>query len=188
MAILPIRLIGDPVLRTPAAEVTDFGPELGKLIENMMETMDAVSGAGLAAPQIGVGLRVFTYRVTGQYGHVVNPVLENGEQWQEQGAEGCLSVPGLSFAAPRYQHSVVTGADRDGKPVRIEATGLLARCMQHETDHLEGRLFLERLSGEDRRAAMQAIRHTDFSGQAQRTAQHRGSQAQQAGSAFGVGR
>lgn len=187
MAILPIRLIGDPVLRTPAAAVTDFGPDLDKLVEDMAETMDAVAGAGLAAPQVGVGLRVFTYRVDKQSGYVINPVLENGEARQEQGAEGCLSVPGLGFAAPRWQHSLVTGVDRHGEPVRIEATGLLARCLQHETDHLNGILFLDRLSGDDRRRAMRAIRQADFEGHAWQAAQHRvrSASATRSGSAFG---
>lgn len=184
MAILEIRIMGDPVLRTAAEPVTEFGPELAKLIADMFETMDDVDGAGLAAPQVGVGKQIFTYRVGAVSGYVINPVLENGAALQESGAEGCLSVPGLGFALPRRELSTVRGLDLDGEPVLIEAEGMLARCMQHETDHLAGKLFIDRLSGDDRRDAMRAIRDARFEQITAKTNAHR---AQTIGSSFGSG-
>lgn len=182
MAILEIRIMGDPVLRTAAEPVTEFGPELAKLVANMFETMDDVDGAGLAAPQIGVGKQVFTYRIGADSGYVINPVIENGDELQESGAEGCLSVPGLGFAVPRWWQSVVRGVDLAGEPVVIEAEGMLARCMQHETDHLAGNLFIDRLSGTDRKDAMRTIRNAQFEQLAVKTNAHR---AQTVDSSFG---
>ncbi|NYE94097.1 peptide deformylase [Psychromicrobium silvestre] len=184
MAILQIRLIGDPVLRTVAEPVTEFGPELAKLIADMMETMDDVDGAGLAAPQIGVGKRIFTYRIGDQSGHVINPVIENGEEDQQPGAEGCLSVPGLGFVTARKQFSRVRGVDLNGEPLTIEAEGMLARCLQHETDHLDGKLYVDRLSGEDRKSALRAIRDENYDQIAARTTAKR---AQTVGSSFSSG-
>jgi peptide deformylase len=182
MAVLSIRIIGDPVLRTPAARVTDFGPELSKLISDMEETMIDVQGAGLAAPQVGIGLQVFTYRIDGFEGHVVNPVLEVGGQQQEDGdVEGCLSVPGLGNFLPRSDWARVRGQDRLGNPLDIEGTGLLARCLQHETDHLLGKLYIDRLEGDEKRAAMRAIRSAGFNAVSQQTALQR---AQSLGSSF----
>ena len=161
MSILRIRTLGDPVLRTPAAEVTEFDTALRTLVRDMLETMYAVGGVGLAAPQVGVGLRVFTWGVDGDEGHVVNPRLETGEDPQE-GSEGCLSVPGLGFATPRSNTAVLTGVDMTGRPLRREATGLLARCFQHETDHLHGTVYVDRLQGETRREAMRALRSASY--------------------------
>ncbi|WP_394940956.1 peptide deformylase [Psychromicrobium sp. YIM B11713] len=182
MAILHIRLIGDPVLRTVAEPVTEFGAELAKLIADMMETMDDVDGAGLAAPQIGVGKRIFTYRVGDQSGHVINPLIESSEDDQQPGAEGCLSVPSLGFVTPRKRFSRVTGVDQHGEPVLIEAEGLLARCLQHETDHLNGKLYVDRLAGEDRKAALRAIRDQHYE---QVTARTTAKRSQTVGSSFG---
>ena len=114
MAILNIRIIGDPVLRTVADPVTEFGPELAKLVADMTETMEDVEGAGLAAPQIGVSRRVFTYRVGGVDGHVINPVLENSDDYQPDHVEGCLSIPGLGFPVRRFRATKVTGVDLHG--------------------------------------------------------------------------
>ncbi|WP_026554291.1 peptide deformylase [Arthrobacter sp. 35W] len=183
MAILSIRIIGDPVLRTAAEEVTEFGPELAKLIEDMMETMIDVQGAGLAAPQIGVGKRVFTYSVDGVSGHVVNPVLDASDDFQPDGAEGCLSVPGLGFKVRRPRWVRLTGVDMHGKPVDMEATGMLARCFVHETDHLNGKLYVDRLEGEDRKSALQSIRNANYDSVTARTAAKR---AQTVGSSFGT--
>ena len=121
MAILNIRIIGDPVLRTVAEPVTEFGPELARLVADMTETMEDVEGAGLAAPQIGVSLRVFTYRIGGVEGHVINPVLENSDDFQPDEMEGCLSIPGLGFPVRRYRTTRVTGVDVNGNPVSLEA-------------------------------------------------------------------
>jgi peptide deformylase len=148
-----IRLFGDPVLRTPAEPVTDFDLELRNLVKDLTETMVDAPGVGLAAPQIGVGLRVFVYHVDDEPGHLVNPVLKlEGEP--EEDDEGCLSLPGLRFPTPRDAHAVVEGVDMTGKPLRVEGTGYFARCLQHEFDHLEGRLYIDRLSKRQRKAVL----------------------------------
>lgn len=192
MAVLSIRIIGDPVLRTPSAEVTNFGPELARLVADMMETMDDVHGAGLAAPQVGVSLRVFTFRIDDVSGYVVNPVLEvkaedenvdkNGNEDGE--LEGCLSIPGLGYPLQRAHWARVTGVDIHGTAIAYEGTGMLARCFQHETDHLNGSLYIERLDGEHRKAAMRAIRSSAYSTVADQTTRER---SQSLGSSFGLG-
>lgn len=162
-AVQPIRHLGDPVLRTACDPVRNFDAGLGKLIDDMFATMYAADGAGLAANQIGVSRRLFVYDCKDDderrhVGYVVNPVLavEDGETVVDE--EGCLSVPGLHFPTPRYDHAVVEGLDIDGRPVRIEGTGYFARCLQHEMYHLRGGLYIDVLEGETRRAAMRAIR------------------------------
>lgn len=182
MAILSIRLIGDPVLRTASEPVTDFDRSLAKLIADMDETMRDVEGAGLAAPQVGVNLRIFTYSAEGQSGHVVNPVLETGEEDQE-GSEGCLSIPGLGFQTPRKAWARVSGQDQYGGPITVEGTGVLARALQHETDHLDGVLYVNRLTGEDRKEAMRSIRDRGFEQLSSSTHQQR---ARSVGSSFRV--
>ncbi len=164
MAIQPIRLFGDPVLRTPADPVTDFDRELRNLVRDLSDTMLDAPGVGLAAPQLGVSLRVFTYHVDGELGHLVNPKLELSEDC-ELGEEGCLSLPGLYFDTERARSVVATGFDMHGEPVRVEGGDLLARCVQHETDHLDGILFIDRLDREQRKAAMRALRAAEWSGQ-----------------------
>jgi peptide deformylase len=161
----PIRLFGDPVLRTPAEPVTVFDKELRQLVTDLTETMLAAPGAGLAAPQIGVGLRVFTYHVDDeQSGHLVNPVLHFPSDEEQDGPEGCLSIPGLAFDCRRRAHVVAHGQNMYGDPVTIEGTARLSRCIQHETDHLDGVLFVDRLDAETRKAAMKAIRAAEWSG------------------------
>jgi peptide deformylase len=161
--IQPIRLFGDPVLRRPALEVVDFDRELRRLVQDLTDTMLEAPGAGLAAPQIGVGLRVFTWYVEGQVGHLVNPVLDLSEE-QQDGPEGCLSIPGLSIDCRRALSVVARGFDQHGEPVTIEGSELLARAIQHETDHLDGVLFLDRLSPENRKLAMKEIRESEWFG------------------------
>lgn len=163
MAIQPIRLFGDPVLRKPAIEVVDFDKELRKLIADLTDTMLEAPGAGLAAPQIGVGLRAFTWNVDGQVGHLVNPRLQLSDELQD-GPEGCLSIPGLTFDCRRALSVVAHGFDMYGEPVVIEGSEYLARAIQHETDHLDGVLFVDRLDGEARKAAMKAIRESEWFG------------------------
>lgn len=184
MTVLSIRMIGDPVLRTPAAEVIEYGPELAWLVHNMTETMHSVNGAGLAAPQVGVGLRVFTYAVDGEEGHVVNPVLTISGGLQGDDQEGCLSVPGIGFALPRADEVQLRGFDVTGRPLQLDAAGMLARCFQHETDHLDGRLYIDRLEGEDRRAALRAIRHARYNDVTAETLTKRSTKVE---SAFGRG-
>ena len=147
MAIQPIRLLGDPVLRRPAVEVVDFDKELRRLIEDLTDTMLEAPGAGLAAPQIGVGLRAFTWYVDGEVGHLVNPRLDLSAEIQD-GPEGCLSIPGLSIDCRRALSVVAHGFNMYGDPVTIEGSELLARAIQHETDHLDGVLFIDRLDAE----------------------------------------
>ena len=163
MAIQPIRLFGDPVLRTPAAAVTTFDKELRGLVKDLEETMMDAPGAGLAAPQIGVSLRVFTYYVDGVLGHLINPGLDLSEDLQD-GEEGCLSFPGIYFDTPRALRVVAKGLDQHGEPVTIEGSELLARAVQHETDHLDGILFIDRLDREQRKLAMKAVREAEWSG------------------------
>jgi len=168
VSIRPIRLFGDPVLRTAAAPVTDFDKELRTLVADLTETMIDAPGAGLAAPQIGVGLRVFTWYVEGQLGHLVNPELRLSEDIQD-GPEGCLSLPGLSLDCRRARSVVAHGFDMHGEPLVVEGSDLLARAIQHETDHLDGVLFIDRLDREARRAAMKAIRESEWFGLEQPT-------------------
>ena len=168
VAIQPIRLFGDPVLRQKAVEVVDFDKELRRLVEDLTDTMLDAPGAGLAAPQIGVGLRVFTWNVEGEVGHLVNPVLDLSEDTQD-GSEGCLSIPGLSIDCLRAMSVVAKGFDMHGEPVAIEGSELLARALQHETDHLDGVLFLDRLDAANRKLAMKAIRESEWFGLEQPT-------------------
>ena len=164
MSVQPIRLFGDPVLRTAAAPVLDFDKEIRTLVADLTETMLDAPGAGLAAPQIGVGLRVFTWHVDGELGHLVNPDLTLSEELQD-GPEGCLSLPGLTIDCKRALHVVARGFDMHGEPVTIEGSELLARAIQHETDHLDGILFLDRLDREARREAMRIVRESEWFGE-----------------------
>ena len=165
MSIKPIRHFGDPVLVTPASEVIDFDKELRVLVKDLTETMLDAPGAGLAAPQIGVPLRVFVWDVDESLGHLINPTLDLSEEMQE-GDEGCLSFPELLYPTPRAFRAVAKGFNIHGEPVTIEGTELLARALQHETDHLDGILFIDRLSEEDRKLAMKEIRESDWFGMA----------------------
>ena len=163
MPVQPIRLFGDPVLRSAATPVTDFDKELQRLVQDLTDTMLNAPGAGLAAPQIGVGMRVFTWNVDGELGHLVNPTLDLSEEIQD-GPEGCLSLPDLTFDCRRALSVVAKGFNMYGDPVVIEGSELLARAIQHETDHLDGVLFIDRLDREARKAAMKAIRESDWFG------------------------
>jgi len=163
MSVIPIRLYGDPVLRTPAAEVVDFDKELRKLVADLTDTMQDAPGVGLAAPQLGVSLRVFTYWVDDELGHLVNPVLDLSEE-QQDGEEGCLSVPDLSFECKRAKSVVAKGMDMHGEPITLEGSDLLARCVQHETDHLDGIVFIDRLDPATRKEAMKLIRESEWFG------------------------
>jgi peptide deformylase len=165
VSVKPIRLFGDPVLRTPAAEVVDFDKQLRKLVKDLTDTMVEAPGAGLAAPQIGVPLRVFTYDIDDELGHLINPVLTDLSDEEQDGEEGCLSFPGLAFPTKRAFRVVAKGMNMYGDPVVIEGSELLARCLQHETDHLDGVLFIDRLDTEQRKLAMKAIRESEWGGE-----------------------
>jgi peptide deformylase len=164
MAIRPIRLFGDPVLRTAADPVADFDKQLRALVKDLTQTLDDAQGAGLAAPQIGVGLRVFAYAVGEERGHLVNPVLEFPDEEEVEGEEGCLSFPGIYFDVKRRLNTVARGFTDRGDPVQIVGTEVLARCVQHETDHLDGVLFIDRMDQQTRKQAMKAIREADWNG------------------------
>jgi len=165
MSIQPIRLFGDPVLTTPASAVIDFDKELRILVQDLTETMLEAPGAGLAAPQIGVPLRVFVWDVDEAIGHLINPTLDLSAELQD-GEEGCLSFPSLSYETPRAFRAVAMGFNMYGEPITVEGTELLARCLQHETDHLDGIVFIDRLSVEDRKLAMKEIRESEWFGTA----------------------
>jgi peptide deformylase len=164
VSVQPIRLFGDPVLSTAADTVTTFDKELRVLVKDLAETMLDAPGLGLAAPQIGVSLRVFTYDVDDEVGHLVNPVLHFVGEEDQDGDEGCLSFPGLTFPTTRRQRVIAHGMNMHGEPVTIDGSDLLARCIQHEVDHLDGILFIDRLDKAQRKAAMRAIREAEWSG------------------------
>jgi peptide deformylase len=164
MSVKPIRLFGDPVLRTPAEPVRDFDAELRKLVKDLTDTMMEAPGLGLAAPQIGVGLRVFTYNIDDVLGHLINPSLRLSDE-EETDDEGCLSFPGLQYPTTRALGLIASGFDMHGEPVTLEGTGQLARCVQHETDHLDGILFIDRLDPAQRKLAMKEIRAAEWFGE-----------------------
>lgn len=162
MTIRPIRLLGDPVLRSPCDPVTAFDADLRELVTDLMDTLLGGDGrAAVAAPQIGVGARVFAYAAGGHLGHLVNPSLVVGEE-RQGGDEGCLSLPGLFFPTPRARQVTAHGFDQHGEPLVLEATGFLARAFQHETDHLDGRLYIDTLTGDVRRQALRAVRSASW--------------------------
>jgi peptide deformylase len=158
VTIRPIRELGDPVLRTPADPVRAFDRDLAALVRDLEETVDHPGRAGVAATQIGVSLRVFSYNVDGVIGHLVNPVITERSEETQDDDEGCLSIPGLYAPTVRAMQCVAEGFDVHGAPLRIEGTGLMARCLQHEVDHLDGKLFVDRLTGEARKRALRALR------------------------------
>jgi peptide deformylase len=163
MSILPIRTLGSPVLREACREVETFDELLERLSKDMVATMYDAPGVGLAAPQVGLSLRFFVFDANdGSGSHAVaNPVLSelDGEQSDD---EGCLSIPGLWYPTPRSLHARVEGRDVKGRPVSFEGEGLLARIFQHETDHVNGMLFIDRLSERDRRQAMGQLREIEL--------------------------
>jgi peptide deformylase len=158
VTIRPIRELGDPVLRTPADPVRAFDRDLAALVRDLEETVDNPGRAGLAAPQIGVGLRVFSYNIDGVIGHLVNPVISDLSEETQDDDEGCLSIPGLYAPTVRAMHAVAEGFDVHGEPLRLVGSGLMARCLQHEIDHLDGRLFVDRLTGDARKRVLRALR------------------------------
>jgi peptide deformylase len=161
VAVRTIRLFGDPVLTTTADPVTDFGRQLRNLVRDLTETLRDAQGAGLAAPQIGVGLRVFAFDVDGVRGHLVNPGLDFPDEDEQDGPEGCMSFPGLYFDVKRRLNVVARGFTDRGDPVQVVGSAEVARCLQHETDHLDGVLFIDRMDPGTRKAAMKAIRDAD---------------------------
>jgi peptide deformylase len=158
VTIRPIRELGDPVLRTPADEVRAFDKELAALVRDLEETVDHPGRAGLAAPQIGVSARVFALNIDGVIQSVVNPRIAELSEETQDGDEGCLSIPGIWAPTVRAMTAVVEGFDVHGEPRRLAGTGLMARALQHEVDHLDGKVFIDRLTGEARKTALRALR------------------------------
>ncbi len=162
MAFRQIRRFGDPVLRTTADPVTIFDDNLRALVTDLLDTAHAPGHAGVAAPQIGVSVRAFSYHVDDKIGYVLNPEIVELSDAEQDGSEGCLSVPGLSFPTRRARRVVVRGVDMHNEPVTVSGTGLMARCLQHEVDHLDGVVYVQRLDPALRREALRQIRATDW--------------------------
>lgn len=162
MTVRPIRFYGDPVLRTPVEQITVVDDRIRSLVTDLLDTTALEGRAGVAAPQIGVGLAAFSYNIDGETGYVLNPVLDSAWGELEEIDEGCLSVPGLWNKTPRYEHARVTGIDLDGEPVVLEGSGLMAQMLQHETDHLKGVVYIDTLAPGHRKAAMREIRGSEW--------------------------
>ena len=150
------------MLKTPTDRIREFDDTVRNLVADLLDTVAIPGRAGVAATQIGVGLSAFSFNIDGEIGYVINPLIEelSGELGLLE--EGCLSVPGLWFPTPRYEFARVTGTDLDGNTVVVEGTGLMAQALQHETDHLDGLLYLNRLEPETRREAMRQVRESDW--------------------------
>ena len=162
MTVRSIRLFGDPVLRSACDPITPGDQRVTGLINDLLENVAIPGRAGLAANQIGVGQRAFSYNVDDEIGYIINPVIAELSGEPEYVEEGCLSVPGFFFPRLRYPEARVTGIDLNGNPVELSGSGLMAQALQHETDHLDGHLFIEGLDPETKREAMKAIRSSTW--------------------------
>jgi len=158
MAVREIRVIPDPVLRTKCAEITEIDDGVRGLVQDLLDTVDDDGRAGLAANQIGVNLRAFSWNIDGEIGYVLNPTIVQKSDEMQDGDEGCLSVPNQWYPLARANYAKVEGIDLDGNPVTVAGEGLMARCLQHECDHLDGKLYLDRLEKATRAQAMRALR------------------------------
>ena len=157
-----IRIFGDPVLKTVSEPITPGDPSVQGLIDDLVDSVRVPGRAGVAACQIGVNLRAFSYNVDGEIGYIINPVLVEVDGEPELVEEGCLSVPGFYFPRLRYPFARVTGVDLDGATIELSGDGLMAQALQHETDHLDGKLYIEGLDKETKREAMRQIRESDW--------------------------
>ncbi|MFM5968067.1 MAG: peptide deformylase [Micrococcales bacterium] len=162
MTVREIRLFGDPVLKSVSDPVKNFDGKLKALVEDLLDTTKLPGRAGVAAPQIGVNLRVFSYNVHGEVGYIINPEIVEVSGEKREIDEGCLSVPGLWHKTPRYEFARVTGQNLAGDRIELSGTGLMAQMLQHECDHLDGYVYIDRLEGDERRAAMKNLRATDW--------------------------
>ena len=158
----PIRLFGDPVLKTPTADIAAIDDGIRSLVKDLIDTVTLPGRAGVAATQIGVGLRAFSYNIHGEIGYILNPRLVEVTGEPELLEEGCLSVPELWFTTMRYPFARVTGIDLEGSPIELSGTGLMAQALQHETDHLDGFLYIDKLDPVLRRQAMKQIRESEW--------------------------
>jgi len=162
VTVRSIRLFGDPVLRAVSAPITDIDDGVRALVRDLLDTVEPPGRAGVAAPQIGVGLRAFSYNIDGDIGYILNPVLVETAGDPVPTGEGCLSIPGVWHDALRHPYAKVVGIDLDGNELVLEGEGLMAQALQHETDHLDGKLFLQRLPADTRREAMKEIRESSW--------------------------
>jgi peptide deformylase len=162
MAVRELRYFGDPVLKTVSDPVTRFDKSIESLVTDLLDGVKLPGRAGLAAPQIGVNLRVFSYNVEGLIGYVINPEIAELSEETHEIDEGCLSVPQLWFPTARAKRALVRGVDTDNKPIEVEGFGVLAQALQHETDHLDGLLYLDRLTPERKKEAMRQARDKDW--------------------------
>lgn len=162
MTVREIRRYPDPVLRQPTAPITDIDEGIRALVRDLLDTTAMEGRAGVAAPQIGVGLAAFSYHIDGEVGYVLNPVLEETRGEVREINEGCLSVPGIWGLAPRAEYARVRGMDLDGRELVLEGEGLMAQMLQHETDHLRGIVYLDVLSKEQRRITLKQVRESDW--------------------------
>jgi peptide deformylase len=162
MTVREIRLFGDPILRSTADPVTRFDQSVVSLVNDLVDTVTIAGRAGVAANQIGVGLRAFSVNIDGDVNYVINPVLDEVRGDPVLTDEGCLSVPGYTFPRSRYPWARVSGVDVNGDPVVIEGGGLLAQAIQHEVDHLNGLLYIEGLEPDVKRLAMREIRAAEW--------------------------
>jgi peptide deformylase len=162
MAERTIRLFGDPVLKTVSDPILQIDDGIRSLVTDLLDSVALPGRAGVAAAQIGVNLRAFSYNVDGEIGYILNPTIVELSGEPELVDEGCLSVPGLWYPTLRYPFARATGIDLDGKPVVLEGSGLMAQALQHETDHLDGMLYLDRLDKPNRRAAMKEVRESSW--------------------------
>lgn len=162
MTVREIRLFGDPVLKTVSDPITNFDSKTQALIQDLLDTTKLPGRAGVAAPQIGVNLRAFSYNVNGQVGYLINPILVEVSGEKNLVDEGCLSVPELWHKTPRYEFAKAVGVDLEGNTVEVEGSGLMAQMLQHECDHLDGYVYLDRLEDEERKAAMKNLRASDW--------------------------
>jgi peptide deformylase len=167
MTVREIRLFGDPILKSPCDAAVPgadgkFDAKVRALVEDLLDTTKLPGRAGVAATQIGVGIRAFSYNVGAEVGYLINPKITSLSGEIQDLDEGCLSVPGLWHKTPRYQNATAEGFDVDGNPVKVSGSGLLAQALQHECDHLDGLLYLDRLAPEERKLAMRALRESEW--------------------------
>lgn len=158
MTVRDIRFYGDPVLRTPCDEIAVIDDRIRTLIQDLLDTTKVPGRAGVAAPQIGVNLRAFSYFVDGQVGYVINPKLVEASGEKTLVDEGCLSVPNQWHPTPRFAYAKVVGVDLDGNEIVLEGSGLMGQMLQHECDHLDGKVYIDRLEAPQRKIAMSSIR------------------------------
>jgi peptide deformylase len=157
-----IRIFGDPVLKTPTERIGAIDDGVRALVQDLLDTVAIPGRAGVAATQIGVGLRAFSFNVDGELGYILNPELVSTSGERREIDEGCLSVPGLWYPTRRFEQATVRGTDLEGSVIELSGTGLMAQAFQHECDHLDGMLYIDRLEGDTRKDAMRSIRESDW--------------------------